>query len=97
MTTYPNREHQVADDSARRRALAELKSIEQEVGYLRAKLDRGSRVEPENAQPMHEKILDLIRDLAILSTLREVREWHAADVAATQVAAYRNAEQATEG
>jgi hypothetical protein len=82
MTTYPNREHQAADQAAMRRALKALTDIKGEAEDLHLRLSRDQRVDADDAQTITGKVRDLIGYLAELATLRDVREWHAADQAA---------------
>lgn len=47
----------------------------------------------DDTSTLTEKTRSVTQHVSTLAALREVREWHAADVAAAQVAASRNAEQ----
>jgi hypothetical protein len=78
---YPNKEHEKADQAARRRALTALADIVQEADYLRRKLEREDHphVDADNAQVISGKLRDLVSNLAILGALADVREWDAAD------------------
>lgn len=77
---YPNREHGNADKAARRRALAALNGIEDETRMLRRKIAT-EVADGDDTQVLADHVRLLTRDLAVLGTLRDVREWHAADVA----------------
>lgn len=79
MTDYPNREHQAADQAAMRRALHALEGIRGEAESLHLKLSRDQRVDADDAQVITGQVRDLIGHLAELGTLRDVREWAAAD------------------
>lgn len=84
MTTFPNREHEKADNAARRRAGKALDEIESEIGILRHKLARTGRADTtdgDDSQLIASKVRDLIQHLTALGVLRDVREWHAADMA----------------
>lgn len=83
MTDYPNREHRVADEAALRRALASLESIETAAGIVRQKLLRrpDAWVDRDGARLLAVAVGQLTENLQILETLREVRGWHAADLA----------------
>jgi hypothetical protein len=78
VTGYPNREHANADKVARRRALAALDDIEGEVAFLRKRVNGGLGDGDDTGTPA-ERAADVTRHLSVLGTLREVREWHAAD------------------
>jgi len=84
MTTYPNREHQSADQAAVRRALHALEGIRREANDLHLKVSRVQRVDADDAQVISGYVRDLIGHLAELGTLHDVREWHAADLAARE-------------
>ncbi len=79
MTSYPNREHENADRAAMRRALHTLEGIRGEANDLHLRLSRDQRVDADDAQVISGKVRDLTGYLAELATLRDVREWHAAD------------------
>lgn len=87
MTThpYPNREHQKADETARRRAMAELDAIMAVAHDLRRKVWDGittdRRVDADDAQVIQGHMAKLPGLLAELGTLYDIREWHAADQA----------------
>lgn len=82
MTEYPNREHRVADEAARRRALASLEAITASAGIVRQKLERdGTWVDGSDARVLAVAVGQLTENLTILETLRDVREWHEADKA----------------
>jgi hypothetical protein len=80
---YPDREHQNADATARRRALAAVAALTDELNLMRAALERGPeyRVDTEMAQVISAKAQTLSGFLGELSALYDVREWHAADLA----------------
>jgi hypothetical protein len=78
--SYPNREHENADKAAQRRALTVLKNIVTDAEIIRRRLE-GSTVHPDaaDARGIALQAAQLTEHLAILETLREVREWHEAD------------------
>lgn len=78
---YPNREHQRADERARRRAKTALESIETTAGYLIAKLENGYRLDADDTEGLSDLLRKLTGHLAEIGTLYDVREWHAADLA----------------
>lgn len=78
MTDYPNREHKNADDAARRRALKALDDIEAEVTFLRRRVNGGT-ADADHTSTLAARTADVVRQLAVLEALRDVREWHAAD------------------
>ena len=82
MTDYPNREHEIADKAAKRRAIRALDEIVNEAGILRRKLDNAAWVDGDDTQILTDRTRELTKNLAILGALDEVRDWHAADVAA---------------
>jgi hypothetical protein len=79
--TYPNREHENADKAAARRALAALAAIEDQVAVLRAKIEHRNYIYGSDTNQITDNARALTEHLAILETLRDVREWHAADTA----------------
>lgn len=80
MTAYPDREHENADVAARRRAEAALADLAGEAALLRRSLKAGREVDGDGTQVLSDLVRKLTRDLSVLGTLREVREWLAADV-----------------
>lgn len=85
--TYPNREHQVADAAAFRRAARAIDDIAAEIAVLKHKLHTSAgetRLDGDDTQRITGLVRDLTLNLAILGTLRDVREWHAADAEARQ-------------
>ncbi len=84
MTDYPNREHQVAVQSAHRRALRNLETIKSLGAALTSRLNAGHPVDGSEARGIAEANIRLTENLQILETLREVREWHSADLADLQ-------------
>jgi hypothetical protein len=81
MTAYPNREHENADNAARRRALAALRDIAEDAENLRGRIERGYEPHGTDADRFTAKSVKLALNLSVMETLRDVREWHAADVA----------------
>jgi hypothetical protein len=79
-TSYPNREHKNADVAARRRALGVLAAIEEEVASLRRRIE-GHRIDGDDTQILTDLTRQVTLHASVLGTLREVREWHAADQA----------------
>jgi hypothetical protein len=80
--SYPNREHEREDHAARRRALAALRHLTDEAEILAARIASGI-VDGDDSQRISDLARDLTQHLSILGTLRQVREWHAADTAET--------------
>ena len=80
---YPNREHRNADRAARRRAHAALDLIEAEVAVLRRRLKTADNplasIDGDDTQTIMGRVRDLTAELAIMATLRSVREWARAD------------------
>jgi hypothetical protein len=79
---YPNREHEKADKAAARRALNSLAAIEEQVRILRAKIESRHTVYGSDAGHITDNARNLTEHLQTLEVLRDVREWHAADMAA---------------
>ena len=78
---YPNREHENADNAAKRRALQALADVEHEAAFLRRAIERDGHVSADQTATLAQQAADVIRQFAVLGTLREVRKWHAAGVA----------------
>jgi hypothetical protein len=74
---YPNREHENAVNSATRRALSALDAISENVDLIRGKLAAGT----VDARYLQEQAGRMFEYLTTLETLRDVRDWHAADLA----------------
>jgi hypothetical protein len=83
VTDYPNREHRREDETARRQAMAGLQDIIDDARTLERRLANGTYTDVSDAQTLVAKAAEVTRRLAVLDTLRLVREWHAADEAAT--------------
>ena len=81
-TVYPNREHQDADEAARRRALAALDDIQKEAAWLRKRI-AGGFADGDDTSTFAERAADVIRCVGVLGAFRQVRAWHAAGQAAT--------------
>lgn len=81
MTGYPNREHKNADEAARRRALAGLRDIVEDAQALFRRIENGYEPHGTDAQRLADKAVAITVSLSALETLRDVREWHAADTA----------------
>jgi hypothetical protein len=80
---YPNREHRNADRAARRHAHVALHELEGMALRLRQKLDTGSsEFEGSDADRLAEQAGKARTAFAEIAILRDVREWHAADLAA---------------
>ncbi len=77
---YPNREHQREDETARQQAMAGLQSIIDDAKTLQRRLANGIYTDVSDAQTLVARAAEVTRRLAVLDTLRQVREWHAADV-----------------
>ncbi len=80
MTEYPNREHENTEKAARRRATDALGIMIIDAQDLARKLTGWKDVDAQDAQRFHELSGKVTANLAILETLRDVREWHAADL-----------------
>lgn len=79
---YSNREHQNADQAARRRALTAIDHMKQELSSLERRITySGTHVDASETQRLASLVRDLTEYLAVQETLREVREWDAADQA----------------
>jgi hypothetical protein len=83
-TRYPNREHQVADQGARRRALAALMELDGASAILFRRLTDGQVPYGSDAARLQSSLTKLTVSLAALEALRDVREWDAADQAPVQ-------------
>jgi hypothetical protein len=83
MTDYPNREHANADKNARQQAIAALDDIARDAEILRRRLAAGSYTDVSDGTTLAAKAGEVGRRLAVIATLREVREWDAADKAET--------------
>lgn len=83
MTGYPNREHRNASLAAHRRAIAALHELEAAARTLAHRLsDSGTYyVDASSASGLHEQAAKVTANFAVLETLRDVREWDAADKA----------------
>lgn len=81
MTTYPNREHGNADRTARQQAIDALDAIAADAETLKRRLSNGVYADVTDAESLVAKAGQVARRLAVLDTLRQVREWHAADEA----------------
>lgn len=75
---YPNREHMQADKAAERRALKALDDIEAAVRILRRRIE-GGIADGDDTGTLTQRAAEVTRHLSVLGTLRDVREWHAAD------------------
>lgn len=82
MTDFPNREHQRADEAARRRALNALNLIKHKADELQRRLQMGPeyRLDADDAQGLGDNVQRLSGFLGELGTLYDVRQWHAADL-----------------
>jgi hypothetical protein len=79
---YPNREHRNADRASRRHAAIALHELQGMALRLAQKLDTGSsEFEATDADRLAEQVGKARAAFAELAILRDVREWHAADVA----------------
>lgn len=78
MTDYPNREHKVADEAAKRRALAALDHMVQEIETLRTRITRDIG-DGDDSQRLSSLMRDVTQHISILGALRDVRAWHALD------------------
>ena len=76
-------EHQNAEKAATRRALQNLESIITDAETLKLRIERGSLLYGAEARRIAGETIILAVNLSALETLREAREWHAADQAAT--------------
>jgi hypothetical protein len=82
MSDFPNREHANEDRTARQQAIEALDAIARDAEVLKRRLSNGSYADVTDAESLVAKAGQVARRLAVLDTLRHVREWHAADVAA---------------
>ena len=80
-TAYPNREHEDADKAAKRRALSSLRDIIEDAQTLQRRIENGYEPYGTDAQRIADKTIALAVNFSVLETLRDVREWHAADEA----------------
>lgn len=78
--SYPNREHYNEDKAARRRAGARLDLIATELAMLRKRIET-EQADGADTATITTLVRDLSENFAIIGTLRQVREWHAADAA----------------
>jgi hypothetical protein len=85
VTEYPNKEHENAERRARRRALDALVLMIENAQHLARDLNGWKDVDMERGQSFPELSAKVTANLAMLETLRDVREWHAADVAEGRV------------
>ena len=82
MTTFPNREHEQADKAARRRARTALNAITEDVAIMHRKLDLDSpMLDEDDTRALAEHVRARPGHLGRLAALRDVRAWHAADLA----------------
>lgn len=81
VTSYPNREHEQADKTARQQAIEALDAIAGDAAVLRRRLAKGTYADVSDAQSLVAKAVEVTRRLAVPDTLGRVREWHAADQA----------------
>ena len=79
---YPNHEHELADKAARRRAITALEELAEQSGIMQRRLERGFDADGDDSQRLHGAVREVTQNLSIPGVLREVREWHAADMAA---------------
>lgn len=79
--SYPNREHENADKAARRRAIKALDDIIDDAQTLQRRIARGYEPHGTDAQRRADKAVASAVNFAFLEQLRDVREWHAADLA----------------
>lgn len=82
MIEFPNKEHRLADEAARRRALAALRKLTEHAERLTKMLERGPdyRVDPEEAYSLLENSGKVPAFLGALDALYDVRQAHAADL-----------------
>lgn len=88
---FPNREHEVADKAARRRALRAIEDLEAELKLVRQRLELGaaSRVDADTVQSISDYARRIVGHAAELGVLYDVREWHATDVAESRIVEVR--------
>lgn len=82
MTYYPGREHEDADAATRHIALNALDGIVTQATALHQALESGEDAAPAESQSIGGLVVILTAQLAILSTLRKVRQWETADLEA---------------
>jgi hypothetical protein len=94
-TTYPNKEHRRAAEAAQRRALAAIGQIRDALALIERSVTQGS---PDSSEA--RRVIDFGGDLreylAQIETLREVREWHAADLGEVQAEFERSGTEGAE-
>jgi hypothetical protein len=81
MTAYPNREHENEDRTARQQAIEALDALAGDAAILRRRLSNGTYADVTDAESLIAKAGQVAHRLAVLDTLRQVREWHAAGTA----------------
>lgn len=80
-TGYPNREHQREVESQTSRAVDALAALADDALLLKRRLEKGSLVVGADAKQLAERAMVIAERLTRLDMLRQVREWHAADLA----------------
>ena len=78
---YPNREAWVRATQARRRALSALDTLEQNAKDLARRIEEGYCPYGTDAARFSHSAISLAAELAVMETMRDVLEWHAADKA----------------
>jgi hypothetical protein len=78
---YPNRESFQAANNARRRALSALQTLEENAGALRERIENGYAPYGTDALRFSHSATQAAAEMAIMETLRDMLEWHAADKA----------------
>lgn len=78
---YPNRGHQRADEAARRRAIRDLDQFREHAENMARRLREGYIPDGQDAQRFASALVNLTDNMGRLETLRDVREWAAADQA----------------
>ena len=77
-TPFPERMHNKAVETHKRRAKAALLAMTEKAGYMLTALEKGV-AEPESASEFAELAYRLGVHLSALEILREVREWDEAE------------------
>lgn len=78
---YPNRETWNKDRAAKLHALSALATIEEHAATLKRRIEGGYEPYGSDAHRFTDSVTQLTVAFTTTETLRDVREWHALDVA----------------
>ena len=78
-TPFPERMHKQAVETHDRRARNALEAITKEAAVLLWRLENGHEVDASAARQLAEEAIQAAGHLGVLETLRDVREWDAAE------------------